>query len=52
MKTFHIDCELAYDVAQQTLFVFNLGVASTQAQRIIAETISPSSDATIDEFCD
>ena len=52
MKTFHIDCELAYDVAQQTLFVFNLGVVPTQAQRIIAETISTSSDATIDEFSD
>ena len=52
MKTFHIDCELDYDVTQQTLFVFNLGVASTPAQRIIAETISTSSDATIDEFSD
>jgi transglutaminase-like putative cysteine protease len=52
MKTYHIDCELEYDVAQQTVFVFNLGVASTQTQRIIAETISTSSDATIDEFSD
>jgi transglutaminase-like putative cysteine protease len=52
MKTFHIDCELDYDVARQTLFVFNLGVASTQTQRIIAETISTSFDATIDEFSD
>ena len=52
MKTFHIDCELDYDVTQQTLFVFNLGVASTQTQRIIAETISTSPDATIDQFSD
>jgi transglutaminase-like putative cysteine protease len=52
IKTFHIDCELDYDVAQPTLFVFNLAVASTQTQRIIAETVTTSSDATMDEFRD
>ena len=52
IKAFHIDCELDYDVAQQTLFVFNLAVASTPTQRIIAETISTSCNATMDEFHD
>jgi len=52
MKIFHIDCELEYDVTQRTLFVFNLGVASTTEQRIIAEAVSTSSGAGIDEFVD
>jgi transglutaminase-like putative cysteine protease len=52
MKTFHIDCELEYDVSQQTLFVFNLGVAAIPSQRIIAENVSTSSGATFDEFSD
>jgi hypothetical protein len=52
IKAFHIDCELDYDVTQQTLFVFNLAVASMHTQRIIAETVAASSDATMDEFRD
>jgi transglutaminase-like putative cysteine protease len=52
MKRFHIDCELDYDVTQRTLFVFNLGIAATPTQRIIAETVSTSSDTAIDEFSD
>ncbi|MET0163677.1 MAG: transglutaminase family protein [Vicinamibacterales bacterium] len=52
MKTFHIDCELDYDVVQQSLFVFNLGIPSTQTQRVIAETVSTSPQTTIDEFRD
>jgi len=52
MKTFHIDCELDYDVVQQSLFVFNLAIPSTQTQRVIAETVSTSPDTTIEEFRD
>ena len=52
IKAFHIDCELDYDVTQQTLFVFNLAVASTPTQRVIAETVSTSCNATMDEFHD
>jgi transglutaminase-like putative cysteine protease len=52
MKTFHVDCELDYDVVRQTLFVFNLGIATTHGQRIIAEMISTSSANGVDEFSD
>ncbi len=52
MKIFHIDCELDYDVTQQSLFVFNLAIPSTQTQRVIAETVSTSSEMAIDEFRD
>jgi transglutaminase-like putative cysteine protease len=52
MKTFHIDCELDYDVPQQSLFVFNLGVPSTPAQRVIAETVSTTPANPLDEFRD
>jgi transglutaminase-like putative cysteine protease len=52
MKTFHVDCELDYDVAQQTLFVFSLAVASTPTQRLVAERVSTSTATPIDEFRD
>jgi transglutaminase-like putative cysteine protease len=38
MKTFHIDCELQYDVTQPTLFLFNLAAPSTDSQNVCAET--------------
>jgi transglutaminase-like putative cysteine protease len=40
MKTFHIDCELNYDVAQQTLFVLNIAVPSSDSQNVSAEEIT------------
>ena len=52
MKTFHIDCELDYDVIRQSLFVFSLAIPSTQTQRVIVETVSTSPDTAIDEFRD
>ena len=52
MKTFHIDCELDYDVRQQSLFVFNLGVPSTPGQRVVAETVSTTPSNPLDEFRD
>lgn len=52
MKTFHIDCELEYDVTQQTLFVFNLGVPTTPKQAVRAESVSSQPGLVIDEFAD
>ncbi len=52
MKTFHIDCELEYDVTQQTLFVFNLGVPTTSGQVVQAESVSSEPNVFIDEFAD
>jgi len=52
MKTFHIDCELDYDVQQQSLFVLNLGVPSTPSQRVIAEAVSTWPSNPLDEFRD
>jgi transglutaminase-like putative cysteine protease len=52
MKTFHIDSELEYDVQQQTLFVFNLGVPTTSTQIVRAEDLIVSPNAQVDEFSD
>jgi transglutaminase-like putative cysteine protease len=52
MKTFHIDCELEYDVTQQTLFVFNLGVPTTPGQFVRAESVTSQPGVPIDEFAD
>jgi transglutaminase-like putative cysteine protease len=52
MKTFHIDCELEYDVPQQTLFVFNLGVPTTPGQVVRAESVTSEPSVAIDEFAD
>jgi transglutaminase-like putative cysteine protease len=52
MKRFHVDCELGYDVIQQSLFVFNLAIPSTPAQRVIAETVATLPGAVTDEFRD
>jgi transglutaminase-like putative cysteine protease len=52
MKSFHIDCEIEYDVTQQTLFVFNLGVPTTSGQVVRAESITTQPNGIIDEFAD
>jgi transglutaminase-like putative cysteine protease len=52
MKTFHIDCEIEYDVLQQTLFVFNLGVPTTSRQVVRAESVTSEPGVSIDEFAD
>ncbi len=52
MKSFHIDCEIEYDVTQQTLFVFNLGVPTTSGQVVRAESIMAEPNGIIDEFGD
>ncbi len=52
MKTFHVDCELEYDVTQQTVFVFNLAVQARPDQRVVAESMSTSAPTVLDEFRD
>ena len=39
MSTFQIDCELEYEVAAQTVFVFNIAVPEDDRQRVMAERI-------------
>jgi transglutaminase-like putative cysteine protease len=49
---FDIDCELEYDVAQQTVFVFNLAVPDDARQRVIAESMTVTPAAQQDDFRD
>ncbi len=52
MKSFHIDCELEYDVAAQTLFIFNLAVPVAAGQRVRNEAIVTQPSFPFDEFHD
>jgi transglutaminase-like putative cysteine protease len=52
MTRFHIDCELGYDVVQQSLFVFNLAIPDTASQRVVSESFAVSSGTSYDEFRD
>jgi len=52
VKSFSIDCELEYDVLQQTLFLFNIAVPSVPGQRVRCETITAVPAAPFDEFRD
>jgi len=52
VKTFHIDCEIDYEVIEQSLFVFNLGAVALPNQRIVAESVAATPDLPIDEFRD
>ena len=40
MNVFHIDCELDYDVAQQTAFLLKFLVPATADQRVIVESLT------------
>jgi len=51
-KIFDIDCELEYDVAQQTVFVFNVAVPDDAHQRVIAESVIVTPEAPQDDFRD
>ena len=51
-KLFNIDCELDYEVAQQTVFVFNVAVPDDVNQRVITEAFRVTPDAPLDEFRD
>jgi transglutaminase-like putative cysteine protease len=52
VKSFSIDCELEYDVLEQTLFLFNIAVPATQEQHVRCETITPEPAGQFDEFGD
>ncbi len=50
MKTFHIDCELHYDVTQQTLFLLNIAVPSSDSQNVCAESITTVPELDVDQL--
>lgn len=50
MKTFHIDCELSYDVLQQTLFVLNIAVPSCDSQNVCAESIATKPELHVEQL--
>jgi transglutaminase-like putative cysteine protease len=52
VKSFHIDCELQYEVAEQTLFIFNVAVPTTPSQRVRSEVITPQPALRVDQFHD
>ena len=52
MKSFNIDCELEYDVAEQTLFIFNVAVPTASGQRVRGEAVVPQPFFPVDEFQD
>jgi transglutaminase-like putative cysteine protease len=52
VKSFNIDCELEYEVTQQTLFIFNVAVPTNPGQRIRYEAIVPQPGVPIEEFHD
>jgi transglutaminase-like putative cysteine protease len=52
VKSFSIDCELEYDVLQETLFLFNLAVPSMPEQRVRSEMMTLQPPGQSDEFCD
>ena len=50
MKTFHIDCELDYDVIEQTLFMLNVAVPSLDSQYVSAESIETFPKLTVEQL--
>jgi transglutaminase-like putative cysteine protease len=50
MKTFHIDCELNYDVGQQTLFLLNIAVPSSDSQNVCAESITTTPGLAVEQL--
>jgi transglutaminase-like putative cysteine protease len=52
VKSFSIDCELEYDVLEQTLFLFNIAVPSAPGQQVRCETTTLEPAEQFDEFCD
>jgi transglutaminase-like putative cysteine protease len=50
MKTFHIDCELNYDVAERTLFLLSIAAPSTDSQNVCAESITVSPEVPVDQL--
>jgi transglutaminase-like putative cysteine protease len=52
VKSFHIDCELEYDVTEQAVFIFNIAVPTTSRQRVRSEAIVPQPVLRVDQFRD
>lgn len=52
MQSLNIDCELEYEVAQQTLFIFNVAVPTTLRQLVRSEVIATQPVSPVDEFGD
>jgi transglutaminase-like putative cysteine protease len=52
VKSFHIDCELEYEVVQQTVFIFNVAVPTTSGQRVRSEAIATQPALRVDQFHD
>jgi transglutaminase-like putative cysteine protease len=50
MSTFQIDCELEYEVAAQTVFVFNIAVPDDYRQRVVEERVELEPSLTWDEL--
>ena len=50
MKTFHIDCQLDYDVAQRTLFLFNIPAPTMNTQYVSAESITTHPNLAVDQL--
>jgi transglutaminase-like putative cysteine protease len=48
MKTFHVDCELKYDVLQQSVFLLNIAVPTLHDQYVCAEQISTVPELRVD----
>ena len=51
-KNFLIDCELDYDVATQTVFIFHIAIPDDANQRVLQESTRVFPDAPTDEFRD
>jgi len=50
MKTFHVDCELRYDVLQPTVFVMHIAVPTLHDQHVCAESISTTPALRVEEL--
>jgi transglutaminase-like putative cysteine protease len=50
MKTFHVDCELKYDVLQRSLFLLHIAVPTLHDQYVCAEQISTVPELRIDQL--
>lgn len=50
MKTFHVDCELKYDVLQQSLFLLNIAVPTLYDQYVCAEQIITVPELRVDQL--
>jgi transglutaminase-like putative cysteine protease len=50
MSTFQVDCELEYDVAAQTVFVFNVAIPDDNRQHVVEERVEVDPPLTWDEL--